>query len=141
MTAPVAVLYAAPHSVSSVGDPAREIEPPTSTTPLQLPVATLHCSDGSVRSPTVDDARLVRCAVAPRRGHAADASAPPYTPTATGVTDGDGDGDGVLVGVLVDTPDRDASGVLTLNAAADAEAVDARVPTIDATGDTDAATE
>ena len=77
MSDPVAVLYAAPHSSSSVGAPAREIEPPTSTAPLQLPDGVLHCSDGSVRKPTVDDARPERWAVAPRRGHAADASVPP----------------------------------------------------------------
>jgi len=79
----------------------------------------------------------VRCAVEPRKGHAADASAPPYKPTATGVSDGDGDGDGVLVGLPVDAPDGDADARVDFEVETSADVEGSCVPTIEAAGDCD----
>ena len=96
ISAPVDVLYAPPHRSNSVGVPGREMEPPKSSAPLQLAADGVdHCSCGSVTYPTVDAVRPVRRTVAPRSGQAAEASVPPNTPTATGVTDGEGDVDSV----------------------------------------------
>jgi len=101
-SAPVDVLYAPPHRSSSVGVPGCEMEPPKSCAPLQFAADGVdHCSCGRVTNPTVDAARPVRRTVAPRSGHAAEESTPPYTPTATGVTDGEGDADSVDVELMV----------------------------------------